>query len=68
MESRPTVDLVLPHGITTTIYQAGKEKRTIKIFAAMLDRALGDFLTRNLYAAAVRMLFETVKLTVYYRD
>ena len=42
--------------------------RTIRIFASALDRTFGDFLTRNLYAAAVKMQFKSAQLAIYYRD
>lgn len=42
--------------------------RAVKIFAAALDRTLGDFLTRGIFAAAVKMHFENAHLTFYYRD
>lgn len=42
--------------------------RPFAIFAAFLDWNLGDFIARNIYAAAVKMRFERVKLAVYFRD
>jgi putative glycosyltransferase (TIGR04372 family) len=39
-----------------------------KIFAAMLDRTLGDFLCRGYFAAAVKLNFGPSQLTAYYRD
>lgn len=45
-----------------------KLARTIRIFAVALDRTLGDFLSRNIYAAAVKMQFKSAKLAIYYRD
>jgi putative glycosyltransferase (TIGR04372 family) len=42
--------------------------RPFRIFAAFLDWNLGDFIARNIYAAAVRMCFKRAKLTVYFRD
>lgn len=39
----------------------------VVIFAAMLDRTLGDFFDRNIYAATVKMCFERAQLVAYYR-
>jgi putative glycosyltransferase (TIGR04372 family) len=38
------------------------------IFAAILDRTLGDFFDRNIFAATVKMCFKQAHLLAYYRD
>lgn len=38
------------------------------IFAAMVDRTLGDFLCRNYFAAAIKLNHGRARLTAYYRD
>jgi hypothetical protein len=40
----------------------------VYIFAAMLDRALGDFIIMNLYAAAVKCQFTDAFMTLYFHD
>ena len=41
--------------------------RPFTIFAMLLDRTLGDFIYRNLFAATVRLRFRNSRLIVYYR-
>lgn len=38
------------------------------IFAALLDRALGEFVVKNLFAAAVKNQFSESKLVIYYKN
>ena len=65
----PEVDLVssLP-GAGTRLFQKRRRDRPVKIFAAALDRTLGDFLTRGIYAATVKMHYANARLALYYRD
>ena len=65
----PEVDLVssLP-GAGPRLFQKRGRDRPVKIFAAALDRTLGDFLTRGIYAAAVKMHYANARLALYYRD
>lgn len=41
--------------------------RPFVIFALLLDRTLGDFICRNLFAASVKMRFRDARLIAYYR-
>jgi putative glycosyltransferase (TIGR04372 family) len=65
----PEVELVssLP-GAGRRIFHKPRRDRPVKIFAAALDPMLGDFLTRNIYAAAVKMHYANARLALYYRD
>ena len=47
------------HGIVT--------ERPFVIFALLLDRTLGDFIFRNLFAATVKTRFQDARLIAYYR-
>lgn len=49
-------------------FRVWPDDRPFKILAALLDWNLGDFITRNIYAAALKMRFKRAKLTVYFRD
>jgi putative glycosyltransferase (TIGR04372 family) len=42
--------------------------RPFVIFALLLDRALGDFIYRSLFAASVKLRFRHARLIVYYRS
>jgi putative glycosyltransferase (TIGR04372 family) len=42
--------------------------RPFLIFALQLDRTLGDFIMRCLFAASVKLLFENARLHVYFRN
>ena len=42
-------------------------ERPFVIFALLLDRTLGDFIYRNLYAASVKLRFPNAHLIAYYR-
>ena len=47
---------------------AAPYRRKFIIFAGLLDRALGDFVYQNLFAASVSLLFDDAELVAYYRD
>ena len=42
--------------------------RPFLIFALQLDRTLGDFIMRCLFAASIKLLFENARLHVYFRN
>jgi putative glycosyltransferase (TIGR04372 family) len=42
--------------------------RPFVIFALQLDRTLGDFIMRCLFAASIKLLFENPRLHVYFRN
>lgn len=65
----PEVDLSssLPGG-GVRIFRKRRRDRPVKIFAAALDRTLGDFLTRNIYAATIKMHYGNARLALYYRN
>jgi putative glycosyltransferase (TIGR04372 family) len=65
----PTINLISGSSKPSALHIRRKKlDRTIKIFAAALDRTLGDFLSRNIYAAAVKMQFKSASLAIYFRD
>lgn len=65
----PTINLISGSAAPVLLpIRRKRTDRTIRIFAAALDRTLGDFLTRNIYAAAVKMQFKSANLAIYYRD
>jgi putative glycosyltransferase (TIGR04372 family) len=69
LDSNPCIDLISGSSRPVLLpIRRKKRDRVIKIFAAALDRTLGDFLTRNIYAAAVKMQFRSAHLALYYRD
>lgn len=67
--SFPSVELISGTAAPQiTPFKRKRRDRPVKIFAAALDRTLGDFLTRNIYAAAVKMHYANARLAFYYRD
>lgn len=65
----PAVTIISGDGQAHTQPFLVKSHRTpYTIFAAMLDRTLGDFLCRNYFAAAVKLNHGRALLTGYYRD
>lgn len=55
-------------GAGIRLFRKRQRDKPVKIFAAALDRTLGDFLTRNIYAATVKMHYANARLALYYRD
>lgn len=68
LASRPELNLISNGRAPQSRLLHETRRGPVKIFAAAIDRTLGDFLTRNIYAAAVKMHFSDARLAFYYRD
>ena len=69
LAGRPELNLISNgQAPQSRLLHEARRRGSVKIFAAAIDRTLGDFLTRNIYAAAVKMHFSDAWLAFYYRD
>lgn len=69
LAAQPELNLISTgQALQSCLLNEVRQHGSVKIFAAAIDRTLGDFLTRNIYAAAVKMHFSDARLAFYYRD
>lgn len=74
VSSRPADEIEIlkigsdPAGLPVTRHRVARNQSRVDIFVAMLDRALGEFIIKSVYAAAVKCQFSDAFMTLYFHD